>query len=121
MEILEWAKGKNDLAEIYYENKGDLTTILLHIVFEPGQTASAANTKALGYLRAPTIGELTLMPERARPGIVIKKGEELGQVQGNNEKAILVAPFNGTILEALAGTGKKVGYGDPVLLVEITE
>ena len=121
-EILEWAKDKKDLAEIYYEDASGGAPKLIHIVFD--STAQAAGMgdgsagKALGYLRAPAIGRLTLQ-DQAKPGRAVKQGEELGYIEGISEKTPIASPFSGTIVQALADSGKNVGFGEPVFLVEI--
>ncbi|MBI2070482.1 MAG: hypothetical protein HYT79_07730 [Elusimicrobia bacterium] len=119
LDLLEWAKDKKDLAEIYYENKSSNPPVLVHMVFEPGAHAPSSGAQALGYVRAPTIGTLTLAADKTRPGVNVKKGDPLGHVEGAAEKMALVAPFDGKVLKTLAADGRNVGYGDPIALIEI--
>ncbi|MBI4063148.1 MAG: hypothetical protein HY401_02485 [Elusimicrobia bacterium] len=120
LEILDWAKDKKDLAEIHYENKGSAVPILVHLVFE-GTPGSAAGAKTLAYLKAPAIGKVTLSEQKTRPGATLKKGDEAGYIEAVKEKTPLTASFSGTIVQSVAESGKNVGYGDPILLVEISE
>lgn len=119
LEILDWAKDKKDLCEIFYEDKASSTPLSVHLVFNGDGTEGASNSRALGFLKSPTIGKISLIAEKTKSGKSILKGDELGYIQGVQEKEPLVAPFSGKILQSLAEDDKSVGYGDPILLVEI--
>ncbi|MBI4668582.1 MAG: hypothetical protein HY747_05255 [Elusimicrobia bacterium] len=122
LEVLEWAKGKDDLAEIFYENKTGPAPVLLHSVFEPGPQASAQkNGKILAALNSPAIGRLALEKDKTRPGCAVQKGEKLGCVAGEDETMPVVAPFSGKIIQSSAKDGQNIGYGDAILLVEINK
>lgn len=118
LELLEWAKDKKDLGEVYYENRAGASPVVIRLVFDSAPPA-VSGSKKLAYIHAPTIGTVSLSQEKLTPGAAVAAGDVLGQVEGEKEKAQIKAPLSGKVVEVMSKNGSGVGFGEPLVLLEI--
>ncbi len=119
LEVLEWAKDKKDLAEVYYENKSGSAPVAIRLVFDAASSAPSSGGKKFAYVHSPTIGALALNKEKVALGSKVTAGDSLGQVSGDKEMAQITVPLSGRVVEVLSRDGAGVGFGEPLVLLEI--
>ena len=120
LEILDWAKTKEDLAELRYENKTSDPPISVHFAMSSAVAGqSPANGKRILYLKAPTIGKVSYVAEKVSAGSMVSAQQVLGVVEGEKEKVQFESPVAGKLQEVLVKPGSWVGFGDPLLLIEL--
>lgn len=117
LEILEWAKTKEDLAEIFYENGSLTPPVRVSLVFDR-EGLAPSNGKRFFYLKAPTIGKVSFQEDKIKAGQTLLGNDLVGIVEGAQEKLEVRSPSKGTIQEVLVSSGKTVGFGEPLLLIE---
>ncbi|MBI4370122.1 MAG: hypothetical protein HY547_07830 [Elusimicrobia bacterium] len=119
LDILEWAKDKPDLAEIHYENKANGAPIEITIKFDSSKPNVSINENRLAYIEAPAIGRLALDIAKTQPGQRLNAGELIGHIEGAAAPSRITSPLSGKVLRAVAAHGAPIGYGDPIILLEI--
>ena len=120
LEILDWAKTKEDLLELRYENKASNPPISIHFAMASvpaGQSLS--DGKSILYLKAPTIGKVSYLAQKVSVGSAVGAQQVLGLVEGEKEKVEILSPSAGKLQEVLIPAGQWVGFGEPLLLIEL--